>query len=771
MNLKLALAFGLLGVAGSVDCEAQGAPVSDVVLASVVPAFVAEADQRHPSHFPVLSPIKTDHSLVIQSLRPAEATESFRLRALEDWNLGLPHSRASAQDNHRKRAVRNGFTRAFHQATAINLGAGSVKQESASNNDQPGRFGLMTKSKAGSELWLGAFKVESAHLLRLKLENVQLASTTRLWVKGDSRHWVGPFGAESVNANGVLYSPSVEGEIVTLMVEAPNSPRPSRFTVTAAVEMFELTALGAPIIKTQSEGDLSCLEEVSCHDDASFSFIDETKQAIGLIYFVEGGSSYICTGGLINDTDVDTVKNYFLTANHCISSQSSANSVDVVWDYFANSCGSSPPSQNSRPRSSGASLLATDSSADYTLLELNNRPGTRWFLGWSTAPDATSAGTLLHRVSHPAGKPQHLSQGTVDTDTGFFCQGVPRPRYLYTQLVLGGTQGGSSGSPLITNNGEIVGQQYGGCGEDYEEVCNYSNREVDGALANYWDEISPFLDPQSVVPEERAADLDITILNSDGGDYFAGDQTTLENQIKNLGDITSEDYDLTFYASINTNITPSDSPLGTVRRSGLAGGAVDSRNTDVTLPDDLAPGSYYVGAIIELEDANEDNNRAFDGTRITILPNVVENGFEISPGVAGTWGNPETLGQGMMIEVFPGSGLMFAAWFTFDLSPPDSPESALLGFAGHRWLTAVGAFAGSKATLNIQLTRDGLFNSSDSAVDQDNEYGRLDIEFFDCSRAEARFDIPAIAQSGTINLQRFTGDSVATCETVTEAFK
>jgi hypothetical protein len=56
--------------------------------------------------------------------------------------------------------------------------------------------------------------------------------------------------------------------------------------------------------------------------------------------------------------------------------------------------------------------------------------------------------------------------------------------------------GGSSGSPVLTESGLIVGQLYGGCGTDVNNVCNADdNATVDGALAHYFGDVAAWLDP------------------------------------------------------------------------------------------------------------------------------------------------------------------------------------------------------------------------------------------------------------------------------------
>jgi len=62
--------------------------------------------------------------------------------------------------------------------------------------------------------------------------------------------------------------------------------------------------------------------------------------AVARIIFTRDGSSYACSGTLVADTDTASVVPYFLTANHCISTQTSASTMQSYWFYRSSACGS-----------------------------------------------------------------------------------------------------------------------------------------------------------------------------------------------------------------------------------------------------------------------------------------------------------------------------------------------------------------------------------------------------------------------------------------------
>ncbi len=92
--------------------------------------------------------------------------------------------------------------------------------------------------------------------------------------------------------------------------------------------------------------------------------------------------------------------------------------------------------------------------------------------------------------------------------------------------------------------------------------------------------------------------------------------------------------------------------------------------------------------------------------------------FGINAGMNDAWYSPATSGQGFLITVFEDAGLVFLAWFTFDVERPPADVTAILGDPGHRWVTAQGPFSGDTATLNVTVTSGGVFDSPEPPVQQ-----------------------------------------------------
>ena len=142
---------------------------------------------------------------------------------------------------------------------------------------------------------------------------------------------------------------------------------------------------------------------------------------------------------------------------------------------------------------------------------------------------------------------------------------------------------------------------------------------------------------------------------------------------------------------------------------------------------------------------------------------VVSENLRINAGLNDAWFNPDTNGQGFLITVFEESGVLFLAWFTFDVERPPEDVTALLGEPGHRWLTAQGTFSGDTATLDIFVSSGGVFDSAAPAVGIVKD-GTMTIKWTDCNAAVLTYDIPSLGLSGPIPIERIVLDNVMLCE-------
>jgi hypothetical protein len=413
------------------------------------------------------------------TLGPSSEVVPEELEAIATWNR---EGRAPSK---------NGFTRPLADPVSVRISdPGNAKAAGAAF----GR-GAVALSDRGSILWSGSIEVRHAYRFRLHLTHVELPANTTLWIYGSDGNAIG-FGSELIDANGGLYTPSVAGEIAYLEAEIPAGSHAS-FDIRDIVEL--LGPAPAPLDSP------TCLVDATCVTPATLTDIASYRHAIAYLQFVHNGSSFVCSGSLLNDADESTTIPYLLTANHCLSDQATATTLEAYFDYYTASCGGAFPAISSKPRILGSQLLATGAApnSDFTLLKLSGMPGGRLLLGWTTSPVA--AGTTIYRLSHPfpdtfsQPAPQSFSTDVVVSPTST-CQGLPSSTFLYSSYAIGGTYGGSSGSSAFTSAGQVVGQLYGVCGPSPSDGCNAANRAVDGAFAASFPSLQQYLNVTSTTP-------------------------------------------------------------------------------------------------------------------------------------------------------------------------------------------------------------------------------------------------------------------------------
>lgn len=391
--------------------------------------------------------------------------------------------------------ARNGFTRGFAELIAVRLDAAV----SAKRGPRPQAGGVIAASERGI-VWSGSFRVEGAYRVRLHLEHAKLPGGAVLWVYGDGDAPVA-FDRELVDADGSLWTPSVRGGNVHLEIEIAS---PKSDADVASFEVREVMQLVAPRVVTKPDDAPTCLIDVTCVTDATLPNVNLFSRAIAHLEFVKGSGSFVCSGGLLNDFDTSTFIPFLLTANHCFDAQSSATSLEAFWDWRFSSCVSTViPDPSTFPRSNGAALLASSSSSDFTLVRFGSVPANRLFFGWNPNTSAIPNGTTLHRISHPFPEdvgvlPQMYSNTQVDTSFSA-CSGKGRPNFIYSTGGQGGVYGGSSGSPVILANGQVVGQLLGSCGPDPAAGCDPRNATVDGAFSTTYPQARQFLEGTSTV--------------------------------------------------------------------------------------------------------------------------------------------------------------------------------------------------------------------------------------------------------------------------------
>jgi outer membrane protein assembly factor BamB len=149
-----------------------------------------------------------------------------------------------------------------------------------------------------------------------------------------------------------------------------------------------------------------------------------------------------------------------------------------------------------------------------------------------------------------------------------------------------------------------------------------------------------------------------------------------------------------------------------------------------------------------------------DGPRIYRLdaPMAVRTRVEArQPGVAGAWYAPYSSGQGFVIEFDPGTGTLFAPWFTFTPDGDNNPASL-------RWFSLQGITAPAETGVDLLIVQNTGGQFVTPPITQPMRVGSASLAFHDCDSATLRyrFDSPVNSgREGLISLTRLTPRGVA----------
>jgi lysyl endopeptidase len=272
---------------------------------------------------------------------------------------------------------------------------------------------------------------------------------------------------DASDAGRTFWTPVIDGPEATLEITLPAGISPADVDV-AVPTVSHLTVPLGELFTTKIGQDSSCQVDVSCT-----SGTDVLSRSVARMIFSDAAGTYACTGTLLNDSNSSGTP-YFLSANHCISTQTAASSLNTYWFYRSTSCNSNTLDPASTVVAGGATLLYASGDTDTSFMRLNKpAPANAAFAGWSVnAPDSSPDVAAVH---NPEAGLQKYSQGSFSayascgTSSGgtFSCTASNAANASFFDVIwsTGTTAAGSSGSAAfaaIGGNRYVVGQLYGG---------------------------------------------------------------------------------------------------------------------------------------------------------------------------------------------------------------------------------------------------------------------------------------------------------------------
>jgi lysyl endopeptidase len=382
------------------------------------------------------------------------------------------------------------------QERAQQIGLPAFMSESASRGLAPGALTWLPDGLGGA---VARFDVTSAEAKAIRLGfnvgHVPRGAMLRFVGNAENNRVFAVSGADIASTeDGEYWSPIVMGDTISVEIQL----RSLRDRGALELEVFGASHLFANPAQNDNDlfkaiskaGSQSCEVNIACSSDSAAKAV---AAAVMRLVFTKSGSSFLCTGTLLNDTDTTTTRPYIYSANHCISTSTVANTLQTFWNYQSTTCGGTT-SGPSTTLAGGAFLRVTDFNSDITLMEMKQPPPSgALFAGWNAGTVANN--TSIVGIHHPAGDIKKISLGTMTNNNA---PGFDGKTGTYYQVVWssGVTEGGSSGSAIFTKSATSGRYQLRGGLLGGSSFCNaQSSPDIYSRMDLKFNLLQPYLAP------------------------------------------------------------------------------------------------------------------------------------------------------------------------------------------------------------------------------------------------------------------------------------
>lgn len=191
--------------------------------------------------------------------------------------------------------------------------------------------------------------------------------------------------------------------------------------------------------------------------------IQIAQRPVARILFISDMKPHVCTGFLVSD-------NLFVTNHHCVPDKTTCDTTVAMFGYQKDK---NDVLQYGKQYSC-VGVLGANYEYDYSLLKLEGAPGQVW--GRLEFSDSgVTDGQALTIIQHPAGEPKQVSKIGCSVSKAVANGRAPDSDFSH----LCDTLGGSSGSPVINQEGKVVGLHHYGFDEG---IFWNKNRAVRGSF-------------------------------------------------------------------------------------------------------------------------------------------------------------------------------------------------------------------------------------------------------------------------------------------------
>ncbi len=318
---------------------------------------------------------------------------------------------------------------------------------------------------AGNKIWRLKISSQNAFSLALIFRNFEIPDMSELYIyTPDETYIFGAITSKNNKKDKILPTAHIPSdEIIVEYFEPKNVEFKGNFYISDVSHNYR--------DDNKSEW---CEININCEEGGDWQTI---KHSVCRYDFSIGSYEYWCTGAFVANTNNDNTP-YFLTASHCINTQEMASTVTLYFNYESATCdGTSGPENQTI---SNATLIANkndgEGNLDFALLEMSSVPPIEYeayYAGWNKYENFNA--TDVTCIHHPAGDIKKITKHNSGNNPSVYPYELLMDDITYdshAHLYIwdweeGTTEGGSSGSPLFSQNQRIIGDLSGGTA-----ICN-----------------------------------------------------------------------------------------------------------------------------------------------------------------------------------------------------------------------------------------------------------------------------------------------------------
>ncbi len=326
--------------------------------------------------------------------------------------------------------------------------------------------GVWEETADGGLFWQISVKSENAYALSFEYDNFFIPEGGELYVLSPGYEMIqGAYTSINNSNRGRFATPHLKGD--TAIIEYY---QPAGTNGILSLVITEIIHDYRDIMRFSDEDrERNCGENAVCYEDEGY------QEPIDAAAWLDMGG-FICSGAMVNNVRQDLTP-YFLTAWHCVDGDYPPT-FRFYFNYETTSCSGSWASQGSYAYSSDLVADSDGMDSDWALLLIDDDIEDSWnvfYAGWDAVGDYPLISCGVH---HPGGDPKKIN---IDDDQAwgdYWDNAGGVTTHWKVNWDEGGTEGGSSGSPLFNDSFQIVGQLSGGpagaCGTSYDLYGKFS---------------------------------------------------------------------------------------------------------------------------------------------------------------------------------------------------------------------------------------------------------------------------------------------------------